>query len=153
MGIRVRKVGIPDLPIVVNILNHIPEFDCLFYTQQMKRRLDKCECVILLAEFAGKPVGCKIAYNRYFDGSVYSWLGGVLPPFRGQGVAKMLQEQLEKEAKRNFFQSVRLKTRNKHKAMLIFALKSGFYICGFEAKPDYEDSRIELVKYLNGKSH
>lgn len=151
MGIHIRKVGINELQEVVYILNHIPEFDNLFYAKQLKERLSKSEYIILLAVFAGKPVACTIAYNRYFDGSIYNWLGGVLPPFRCQGIAQLLNERLEKEAKRNFFQSIRIKTRNKHKGMLMFALKSGFHICGFEANNVYEDSKIELIKYLNGK--
>jgi len=144
MGIHVRKAGIADLSKAVYVLNHIPEFDSLFYTKQLQTKLEKSEFILLLAEFAGKPVACKIAYNRYFDGSVYSWLGGVLPPFRRQGVAKMLHEHLVREAKRHFFQSIRLKTRNQHNAMLIFALKSGFHISGFTPYENYIDSRIEL---------
>ncbi|HKK81661.1 MAG TPA: GNAT family N-acetyltransferase, partial [Prolixibacteraceae bacterium] len=101
-----------------------------------------------IAEYAGKPVGCKIAYNRYFDGSVYSWLGGVLPPYRRQGIAGQLLEVLEREAKSRFFESIRLKTRNKHVAMLIFSLKYGFRITGVESKGDVGDYRILMSKEL-----
>jgi GNAT superfamily N-acetyltransferase len=148
MGIHVRKIDYNEYYKIVQILNRIPEFDTLFYLESLKKKLKDKESIVLLAEYAGKPVGCKIAYNRYFDGSVYSWLGGVLPPYRRQGVAMALLNVLEHEAKNCFFESIRLKTRNKHVPMLIFSLKNGFYISGFEKKGDIDDYRILMVKKI-----
>jgi ribosomal protein S18 acetylase RimI-like enzyme len=148
MGIHVRKIGHNEYYKIVQILNSIPEFDSLFYLEPINNKLKDKESIVLLAEYAGKPVGCKIAYNRYFDGSVYLWLGGVLPPYRRQGIASALLNVLEHEAKNCFFESIRLKTRNKHVPMLIFSLKNGFYISGFEKKGDIDDYRILMVKKI-----
>lgn len=74
--------------------------------------------------------------------------GGVLPPFRKQGIAQLLQNEMEKIASNKFYSSLRMKTRNKHSKMLHFALKNGFYINGFVEYADSLDSRIELVKKL-----
>jgi GNAT superfamily N-acetyltransferase len=149
MSIKIKKIEIKDLPKAVDVLNHIPEFDSIFYSKIISKKLKGTEHVILLAEYAGKPVGCKIAYNRYFDGSLYSWLGGVLPPFREQGIASALLYEFEKQALKMFFKSIKFKTRNCHVAMLCFALKNGFRIIGFVPKPDVISSRIELEKNIS----
>ncbi|MDA3817510.1 MAG: GNAT family N-acetyltransferase [Prolixibacteraceae bacterium] len=148
MGIHIRKIYHNEYYKAVQVLNKIPEFDSVFYLKKFEEELSDKETIVLLAEYAGKPVGCKIAYNRYFDGSVYSWLGGVLLPYRGQGIAGKLLDALESEAKSRFFESIRFKTRNKHVAMLIFALKNGFQIVGFDKKGDVDDYRIVLSKEL-----
>lgn len=148
MGIKVKEIEIDEVDKVVDVLNHLPEFAAVFYKQKLLDRLLKYESIILVAEYAGKLIACKVAYNRYFDGSIYSWLGGVLPPYRKQGIALLLQDKLEAEARKQFFHSIRMKTRNQHIEMLRFALKNGFQICGFQEKERLEDARIELVKGL-----
>ena len=148
MGITVKEIDKNELDKVVEVLNHLPEFDTVFYKKKLLDRLLKYESIILIAEYAGKPIACKVAYNRYFDGSIYSWLGGVLPPYRKQGIALLLQEKLETEARKRFFRSIRMKTRNQHVDMLRFALKHGFQICGFQEKELLEEARIELIKKL-----
>ena len=42
-----------------------------------------------LVEHAGRVVGCKLGYERQ-PGHYHSWLGGVLPGFRGRGLAAEL---------------------------------------------------------------
>lgn len=148
MGIQIRKITINELDQVLTILNHIPEFDAVFYKQKLYKRLIKTESIILIAEFAGKPIGCIMAYNRYFDGSIYSWLGGVLSPYRNQGIATALLDALEKEANKKLFLSIRMITRNYDVDMLRFSLKRGFQITEFHKKENNLDSRIELKKLL-----
>jgi GNAT superfamily N-acetyltransferase len=148
MSIKVRSIGINEIELALEVLNNIPEFDHVYTIEEIEKRISRSESIILIAEFAGKAVGCKIAYNRYFDGSVYSWLGGVLPPFRNQGIAQELHIAFERLAKQKFFRLVRLKTWNKHVAMLHFALKNGYVINGFEKKEKFEESRIEMIKEI-----
>ena len=148
MNVIIRKITLDELSLVTQVLNHIPEFDAIFYETTLRKRLEKPESIILIAEFEGKPVGCKVAYNRYFDGSIYSWLGGVLPDYRCRGIAKELLNRLEIEAERKLFLSIRMKTRNKHIDMLGFALKNGFQICGYKGMDNPSESRIELIKTL-----
>ena len=148
MGVKVREIGIDELKLAIDVLNHIPEFDTLFYKELVASRLSKTESIIIIAEFAGKPIGCKIAYNRYFDGSLYSWLGGVLPPFRNQGIAYEMLVAMEQAARKKFFLSIRFKSRNCHVDMLRFAFKHGFQVIGFEPKDNIRESGIELIKML-----
>lgn len=148
MNLLVRTIELNELKLVVQLLNQLPEFDTVFYEKQLAKQLSKPESIMLIAENDGKPAGCKVAYNRYFDGSVYSWLGGVLPEFRNQGIAQALLDELEKEARKKLFLKVRMKTWNKHKAMLCFALKNDFRIIGFHEMEDTKESRIDLIKKL-----
>ncbi|HPR61612.1 MAG TPA: GNAT family N-acetyltransferase [Prolixibacteraceae bacterium] len=146
MELNYCEISKSDVDVVVDLLNQIPEFDADFSVKMILDRIASAESIIIVAKFAGKIVGCKIAYNRYFDGSIYSWLGAVLPPFRNQGVALGLLNKLEEQARLKFFRSIRFKTRNKHVDMLRFALKNGFHVIGFEAKKPETESRIELFK-------
>ncbi|MGF7139945.1 GNAT family N-acetyltransferase [Roseimarinus sediminis] len=148
MGIRIRRIEISELNLLLKVLNHLPELDASFDEAVLLRRLNQPGAILLLAEFAGKPIGCKLAYNRYFDGSVYSWLGGVLPPYRNMGVASALLDELVVQAERMFFNAIRMKTRNRHVGMLRFALKRNFTIIGFVEREPASESRIELIRHL-----
>ena len=54
----------------------------------------------LIAEIENQSVGFKIGYDRFKDGSFYSWMGGVLPEFRKKGVASALADFQENWAKK-----------------------------------------------------
>lgn len=148
MEVNIRKIDFDELTLVTDVLNHIPEFDTIFYKNKLVKRISKAQYIILLAEFAGKPIACKIAYNRYFDGSIYSWMGGVLSPYRNQGIATKLLNELENEARKKLFFSIKVKTRNRHTNMLQFLLKNGFYIYNFNQRENLLESRVEMIKKL-----
>ena len=104
--------------------------------------------MILVAEKDQQVVGFKVGYDRYRDGSFYSWIGGVLPENRKDGIATQLANEQEKWVSEQGFSSIMLKTRNRFRAMLIFALKNGFLIENIEIKGNIEDNRIILRKML-----
>ena len=92
------------------------------------------------------PVGFKVGYE--IDDAFYTWMGGVLPEFRDKHIATKLAEKQQEWTKQNGFTKIKLKTRNKHKAMLYFALSEGFIITDFEEKEDMNESNIILEKEL-----
>lgn len=47
----------------------------------------------LLALDGEKVVGCKVGYDHTLPNTFYSWLGGVDPVYRGQGIAGELMRQ------------------------------------------------------------
>lgn len=126
---------------------NIPEFEQPYQFEEYKKRL-KVKHLILTAEIQEKPVGFKIGYERNDDSSFYSWMGGVLPEFRKQGVAEQLADYQEKWAKENGYYFIRLKTRKKHKAMIAFSLKRGFRFTGEILKIPDEETRIWMEKIL-----
>jgi len=125
-----------------------PEFKSPYKIEEYKKR-----CVgkylALIAEIENQSVGFKIGYDRFKNGSFYSWMGGVLPRFRRMGVAYSLANFQEKWAKENGFNSIILKTRQKHDEMIAFSLNRGFIITEETQITPAEETRIWMGKSLN----
>ena len=99
---------------------------------------------LFLAEIDGELAGFKAGYDRYQDGSYYSWLGGVVPNFRRFGVAQALLDAQEAWVSEQGYQGIYVKTRNKFVGMRMFLAKNGYDVIGVE-KPvgeAVEDTRI-----------
>ncbi len=143
-----KKMNIQQAPIEIaaQLSFHLPEFQNPYDAAAIARRVAGVPHLNLVAYIDGEPAGFKLGYER--DGSFYSWLGGVLPQYRRLGVAQALADAQEQWALENGYDSITFKTRNRHKAMLVFALKNGFSITGFEERHPMEESRIWLRKPL-----
>lgn len=148
MKITVRQIEESEIDALVLVLNRIPEFDTVFNRTKILQRIGNKNFIGFVAFDENQPVACKLAYNRYFDGSIYSWLGGVLPEYRKQGIATLLQQSFEISARKKLYASIRVKTRNRHTAMLRLLLKNNFLITNFELRSNLLDARIELKKEL-----
>jgi ribosomal protein S18 acetylase RimI-like enzyme len=125
----------------------IPEFERPYEIEEYEKRL-KGNHLILTAHGDETTFGFKIGYDRFSDGSFYSWMGGVLPEFRRQGVANTLADYQENWAKEQGYKSIKLKTRNKHESMITFAFERGFDIIDSESNEDIREMRIWLEKHL-----
>ena len=125
----------------------IPEFEKPYQKEEYEKRLKNCKHLVLVAYDKNTPVGFKIGYERE-KGSFYTWMGGVLPKYRKHGVAKELAKKQEAWAKEQGYKLIKLKTRNKYKSMLQFAISSGFNITCVEEINDVENYRILLEKKI-----
>ncbi|MEP2274284.1 MAG: GNAT family N-acetyltransferase [Reichenbachiella sp.] len=143
------KIRIGTIKEVVAISQKVPEFGRPHGTEVYEQRLKDKMNLIAIAEMQNQLVGFKVGYDKFNNKSFYTWMGGVIPQFRKSGVAKALAQFQEGFAKANGFVSIVLKTRNKHKNMLCFAISSGFDIIEIEEKPDVSENRILLRKKLN----
>ena len=141
------KIKIGRLEDAVDLAHQIPEFDNPYNIDEYKKRL-LSDHLVLTAHIENEIVGFKIGYDRFNDGSFYSWMGGVLPENRNQSIADMLADYQENWAKNNGYSSIRLKTRKKHEAMLFFSKKRGFVITKEIAKIPKEESRTWMEKQL-----
>jgi adenylate cyclase class IV len=130
----------------VELSKLIPEFDDPYQKEEYEKRFSNTQYLILVAFYKNIPVGFKTGYE--IDGAFYSWMGGVLPDFRNKHIARKLAEKQQKWVKQNGFTKIKLKTRNKHKAMLLFALSDRFNITGFDEKENMNESSIILEKEL-----
>lgn len=130
------------------VLKRLPEFDPLLPTNHYYQRMEGRKQLILLAKENDITIGCKVAYDRFEDGTLYSWLGGVMPEFRNYGLAKKMTLIQEEWALENGFEAIRFKTLNRHRAMLTFSINNGFQIFNVKPKDELENYRIELIKYL-----
>lgn len=102
--------------------------------------------LLLLATFEDKLVGFKIGYHLD-DVTFYSWKGGVLPEFRGVGVASELALNLYQWCRTQRYKKVRTKTQNQFREMFILNLKHGFEVVGTEESPT-KGLKIILEKRL-----
>lgn len=134
----------------IELCGLLPEFEKPYGREEFEERLKGKRHLILICYYYGMPIGFKLGYDRYSDGSFYSWLGGVLPGFRRNGVADRLQIRQESWAKEQGFQRVLVKTRNKFQNMIRFSIAHGYQIIGFKEKGMIKDYRVVLQKELIG---
>lgn len=74
-------------------------------------------------------VGYKIGYERQ-PGHFYSWIGGVLPAYRGHRIASALMDQQHDWCRQQGYHTIRTQTYNRWRSMLILNLRHGFDIVG-----------------------
>ncbi|RJQ21015.1 GNAT family N-acetyltransferase [Candidatus Woesearchaeota archaeon] len=117
-----------NISTAVSLERLIPEFLQPHTEQEYARRLALANPLILIAEVDGLPAGYKVGYDRYRDGSYYSWVGGVLPTFRRQGIAEKLADAQEDWAASQGHTRIILKTQEKYSGMIAFAQKRGFIL-------------------------
>ena len=112
-----------------------------------EERLSDKDHICLVAYSDTGAVGCKVGY--FETDHFYSWVGGVCEPWRRKGIASLLAARMEELARARGAVLIRMKTMNKFRAMLLFALGSGFEITNVE--PGLSDSdpvKIVLEKKL-----
>jgi ribosomal protein S18 acetylase RimI-like enzyme len=132
----------------VDLSFKIPKFDQPYNIEEYKKRCDG-KHLALIAKIDNQPVGFKIGYDRFKDGSLYSWMGAVLPEFRRKGIASSLADFQENWALESEFQTIILKTRKKHKGMIPFSLNRGYIITEEIQMESHEESRIWMEKLLS----
>ncbi len=79
----------------------------------------------------GQAVGFKLGY-RFSAQTYYSWLGGVIPAARKQGVAAKLMVAQHDWAADQGYRYIETRTRTHNRAMIIVNLKAGFQIVGLD---------------------
>ena len=131
---------------VIELSRQIHEFTAPYEVGEYKKRLQNTNHLILIAYDIEEPVGFKVGYER--EGYFYSWMGGVISDYRKKGIAQKLADEQESWAKQQNYPHVTFKTRNRHQAMLLFGIKNGFQIIGFEKRQNISENRILLRKFL-----
>ena len=136
----------------IDVLRRVPElFSGDDDRAEFARRLDQPSALILIAESDGRSVAFKAGYDRYRDGSFYSWLGGVAPEARRAGLAAALLDRQEAWARARGYARIHVKTRNRFVAMRVLLATHGYRIVSVDApSPDtpLDDLRLSLVKTL-----
>ena len=89
------------------------------------RMANKPEILIDIGMDNSRVIGYKIGYQLDTH-TFYSWLGGVDPNYRKQGIAAELMKQQHQTLKELGFKVVQTKTMNKWRSMLILNIKNGF---------------------------
>ena len=133
---------------ILNLMGKVPEFRDPYPKEELEKRLCNHVSLILVEEEDGTLRGFKCGYDREGDGcSFYSWLGAVVPEHRRSEIASQLLHSMERWCREKEYQNLKFKTRNQHKSMLIFAIKSGFEIVDVIREKD-KSPRIWLSKKI-----
>lgn len=135
-------------PMLVQLCTRVFEsFDPDYLARRLAHLVDP---VLHLAQRSdGTPLGFKLGYRRG-PALLYSWLGGVIPAARGQGVAARLMQAQHQWACAKGYAEVETRTRASNSAMIIVNLKTGFQIAGVEAG-DAGHMMVILRKTLKNK--
>jgi predicted GNAT superfamily acetyltransferase len=141
-------IAASTVEVAVDVSRRVPELSNPYDARTYHERLAGKTSLILAAFTGGIPIGFKVGYDKDGDGSFYSWMGGVVPEFRNQRVALAMAQHQEQWAKAKGFHTIKFKTRNSHKPMLVFALRNGFSIVDVIRRDRVEDNRIVLSKTL-----
>ena len=119
------------------------------YTKEKIRRESsvKPNLITLVASIHGEPAGYKVGYemtSRLF----YSWIGGVLLKYRGNGIARKLISHQHAIGKEQGYKIVRTHTENKYREMLLLNIRTGFDVVGVMNDSTKPKSIIVLDKIL-----
>ncbi|EPX7408002.1 GNAT family N-acetyltransferase [Cronobacter dublinensis] len=141
MPISIRHVQPEETAAVYRL---IPEFAGGHDAQAIRQRIGGRVACALVAYDEAQPVGFKLGYETA-PGEFYSWLGGVAPAYRRDGMAQRLLE-----AQEHGYARLRVKTRNQFRAMLMLLIRNGYQIIELEKKGEAADYRLLLEKSLTG---
>ncbi|ELY4000686.1 GNAT family N-acetyltransferase [Cronobacter dublinensis] len=146
MPISIRHVQPEETAAVYRL---IPEFAGGHDAQAIRQRIGGRVACALVAYDEAQPVGFKLGYETA-PGEFYSWLGGVAPAYRRDGMAQRLLEAQERWAQEHGYARLRVKTRNQFRAMLMLLIRNGYQIIELEKKGEAADYRLLLEKSLTG---
>ncbi|MEO3682437.1 GNAT family N-acetyltransferase [Shewanella vesiculosa] len=133
---------------VLEVDAQIPEFDGRTTASKLMAKLTGKAHLILIASHNMKPIAYKIGYE-ISNTEFYSWLGGVDPNYRKQGVATKLREQQELWALNHGYSAISVKSMNQYQAMLQLLISSGYQISGYEDNGCTASSKVKFIKQLN----
>ncbi|ACA84391.1 GNAT family N-acetyltransferase [Shewanella woodyi] len=126
----------------------IPEFDNAYPMTEYQTRLSDKPMLALFIKVEGEVAGFKLGYERD-NGQFYSWLGGILPEFRGLGLAKQLLQTQERWAKEQGYHQIEVKTLNRFTSMLKMLISNQYQITNLKQDTDkLELNKISLQKSL-----
>ncbi len=101
---------------------------------------------LLIASVENQPVGFKIGYEKS-QHDFYSWLGAVVPDFRGLGIATDLMQAQHEWCRLQGYTKIQTKTQNRFQAMLLLNIKNGFEIVSTDPT-DPDGMKILMEKKL-----
>jgi len=145
--IEISEVGPAEYPLIAVLRDTIfAEFKHRYSAPLEEQAKDRKDVLALIAHLEGNPVGYKIGYHDR-PGLYYSWSGGVLKDYRGQGVARRMQAWQHAWLRARGYRMVQFTSFNKFRGMLQFGLSTGFVPTGVDLSPEAELS-IKLRKDL-----
>lgn len=143
----VEILGVPEAKLAQDILTLSADVLPSHRAVDLEGRLGSAQSPLSVLAFAGEQlVGFKLGYSDR-PGRFYSWLGGVAPDWRRQGIARESMARQHAWCRAQGFTRVRTHSTNTHRAMLLLNLSWGFDVVGTVCPPG-RGLRIVLEKGL-----
>lgn len=140
--LRIVQVGLESLDTVRSLNERI------FGEERVINTFEREDLMILVAYIDETAVGFKVGYkeNRFL---YYSAKGGVLPDYRGAGIARRLLAEMCARARDWGYRRISYDTfPNLHVGMTVLGLREGFRVVKADFNTVYNDYRLRLEKAL-----
>jgi GNAT superfamily N-acetyltransferase len=127
----------------IRVMNEI-----IFGERRLINRLDHDNLIILIARLQEMPVGFKIGYGVSRN-EFYSAKGGIMMPYRRQGIARRLLHYMIMESRKLGYTTFSYDTfPNRDRGMLILGLNEGFKVTSAQFDQRYGDYQLRLVRKM-----
>jgi GNAT superfamily N-acetyltransferase len=106
----------------------------------------------MIARLDDRPVGFFVGFElkpKVF----FSWLYGVHPDFRRQGIALQLMDAVHAWVAQHEYESIRFECHNGNRPMLHLAIALEYDIVGIRWDPDRGANLVIFEKTLGGEAH
>ena len=139
-----------DLNTIFDIKQKLPEFHQAKDLSQLQSRVGDTY-LALAYKLDDSLAGFKLGYALDSD-TFYSWIGGVLPQHRKKGIAKQLLSYQESWCESRGYKSIRVKSTNLFRPMLLMLIKNKYNIIGTEHSETFDTTKILFSKDLQSDS-
>lgn len=149
MFFLITMITAREIPIeqAASVHNAIPEFD-LRPVEHFTERYTGKDHLIVGGYVDDHLAGYLIGYDRDGDGSFYCWMAGVTPQHRRKGVLSVMMDYEEEWARRRGYNKIKVKTRNKFREMLVYAITHGFNLTEVVQGERVEENWVHLLKEI-----
>lgn len=143
---KIDVVGPEEIPLVSNLYNQVyrPSRDAEFFR---RRFLGRYNTLMLVASLDDHPVGFFAGFELK-PGVFFSWLYGVLPDYRRNGIATQLMDAVQAWVLQHGYESIRFECHNQHRPMLHLAIAQAYDVVGIRWDPDRGNNLVIFEKVL-----
>ena len=143
---RIDIVGPGEIPMITDLFNKIfvPHRDAASFRRRFQGR---CNILMLVATVDNEPAGFYVGFELK-PTMYFSWLYGVLPDRRRDGIASQLMDAVHAWAPEQGYEAIRFECHNQHRPMLHLAIARGYDIVGIRWDPDRGDNLVIFEKSL-----
>ncbi len=142
--VQIESPSEKDLDLIIKLEREIFK-DFEFPLEVKQRALGQKNLLADIAYDDEKMIAFKLGYEHSPE-AFYSWLGGVLPEYRHQGLGAELLQRQHQKVKDWGYKSIRTYSRNRFVHMMILNIKNGFRIVGTQYRESEKDIAIIFEK-------
>ncbi|MCE9544261.1 MAG: GNAT family N-acetyltransferase [Planctomycetia bacterium] len=143
---KIDVVGPEEIPLIANLYNQVyrPSRDVEFFR---RRFLGRYNVLTMVASLDDRPVGFYAGFELK-PSVFFSWLYGVLPDYRRNGIASQVMDAVQAWIGQHGYESIRFECHNQHRPMLHLAISQGYDVVGIRWDPDRANNLVIFEKVL-----